>query len=334
MTYRRDRNLRNMYEERFPDRGGHYPRGSQERRFPFGRQEDYNHGAGYDAGPRFFTDGGDQRNYYADEQRGYHGDSHHFPLDRRGAPPPPRREDYPYRGPREDPHGGRPMDFGRAPPPSHSLRNYTASRLAPESEENLMPAIFTAGGGRKPGPASSYRERSPCRRDGVRSPHSRSGSSVSSRGYSPDRAKAASLPVQPNKIPGLSRESSPLSSVSVKEENQPTPEKEEQTSANAEESQKPAEAFDCQRAAAIAAKAKEIEEIFQKDCEVFGMVVNMLVVKDPNLETQLQVPLRESLGEIRERCLNELKRFIAELDRAPWPSEGPLCDAFTAQISC
>lgn len=40
----------------------------------------------------------------------------------------------------------------------------------------------------------------------------------------------------------------------------------------------------------------------------------MLVAKDPNLEKQLQVPLRENLGEIRERCLEDLKHFISELD--------------------
>lgn len=43
------------------------------------------------------------------------------------------------------------------------------------------------------------RERSPLRREVARSPHSRSGSSVSSRGYSPDRAKGLPFPAQQGK---------------------------------------------------------------------------------------------------------------------------------------
>ena len=57
-------------------------------------------------------------------------------------------------------------------------------------------------------------------------------------------------------------------------------------------------------------------QVYRQDCETFGMVVKMLVAKDPNLEKQLQVPLRENLGEIRERCLEDLKHFISELDEA------------------
>lgn len=56
------------------------------------------------------------------------------------------------------------------------------------------------------------------------------------------------------------------------------------------------------------------------------MVVKMLVAKDASLEKQLQIPLRENLGEIRERCLDDLKHFISDLDqvievvRQPEPS--------------
>lgn len=45
------------------------------------------------------------------------------------------------------------------------------------------------------------------------------------------------------------------------------------------------------------------------------MVVKMLVAKDASLEKQLQIPLRENLGEIRERCLDDLKHFISDLDQ-------------------
>lgn len=59
------------------------------------------------------------------------------------------------------------------------------------------------------------------------------------------------------------------------------------------------------------------------------MVVKMLVAKDPNLEKQLQVPLRENLGEIRERCLEDLKHFISELDEAVRQQEPSICDSTT-----
>lgn len=81
-----------------------------------------------------------------------------------------------------------------------------------------------------------------------------------------------------------------------------------------DEGQKILEDFQERRAQAIAAKAREIEKVYRQDCETFGMVVKMLVAKDPGLEKQLQTPLRENLGEIRERCLDDLKHFISELD--------------------
>ncbi|XP_077957962.1 periphilin-1 isoform X7 [Gasterosteus aculeatus] len=213
MTYRRERNIREVYEDRFlPERPGPYPRavGTAERRGPFGRPED-DYGRGgyeYEAGPRFFPNGGGPRNYHED-QRGYHGDNVHFPAERR-AVPPSRREEYPYRVPREDPHAGRPLEFGARAPPPHSVRTqgiYPAARSLPESgEDTLVQAILNLDRGedrdqyrRKAVPFPPLRERSPVRRDAPRSPHSRSGSSVSSRGYSPDRAKTLPFPLQQSK---------------------------------------------------------------------------------------------------------------------------------------
>ncbi|XP_078099273.1 periphilin-1 isoform X6 [Sander vitreus] len=307
MTYRRDRSIREVYDERFlTERPGPYPRaaGAAERRGPFSRSED-DYGRGgyeYEGGPRFFPNGGGPRNYHED-QRGYHGDSLHFPAERR-AVPPSRRDDYPYRGPREDQqHTGRPLEFGaRAAPPPHNVRNqgiYPAPRALPESgEDTLVQAILNLDRGedrdlyrRKAAPFPPLRERSPVRREVARSPHSRSGSSVSSRGYSPDRAKSLPFPSQQgkNKIPGLSREGSPHSATSNK--------------------------------------------VYRQDCETFGMVVKMLVAKDPNLEKQLQVPLRENLGEIRERCLEDLKHFINELDEVVRQPEPSVCDSTTTSAS-
>ncbi|XP_029681633.1 periphilin-1 isoform X1 [Takifugu rubripes] len=391
MTYRRDRSIRDAYEERFmTERPGPYPRaaGSVERRGPFGRPEDdYNRGGyEYDGGPRFFPNGGGPRNYHED-QRGYHGENVHFPAERRTGPPS-RREDYPYRGPREDTHAGRPMEFGARAPPPHSVRGqgiYPAPRSLPESgEDTLVQAILNLDRGedrdhyRRKAPFPPIRDRSPARREVARSPHSRSGSSVSSRGYSPDRAKGLLFPSQPGadgpeghaavsehlwgalfpqqsgpdglgfdetysqsklneKIPGLSRESSPHSATSNKEENQPPEgDKEEPLGAPAAEEAKTqkssssAENFQERRALAIAAKAQEIEKVYRQDCETFGMVVKMLVAKDPNLEKQLQVPLRENLGEIRERCLEDLRHFINELDEAVRQPETSVCDSTTS----
>ncbi|CAN9508242.1 unnamed protein product [Ophioblennius macclurei] len=339
MTYRRDRSIREAYEERFSsERPGPYPRGGGgvERRGPFGRpDEEYGRGGyEYEGGPRFYPNGGGPRNYHED-QRGYHNENMHFPAERRGMPPS-RREDYQYRGPREDSHQGRPMEFGARAPPPHNVRNqgiYPAARSLPESgEDTLVQAILNLDRGedrdhfrRKAAPFPPIRDRSP---------HSRSGSSVSSRGYSPDRAKPMPFPAQQgkNKIPGLSRDGSPHSATSNKEENQPPEaEKEEPLAAVVvEESQKPTENFQERRALAIAAKAQEIEKVYRQDCETFGMVVKMLVAKDPNLEKQLQVPLRENLGEIRERCLEDLKHFINDLDEVVRQPEPSACDSTTS----
>ncbi|XP_049422308.1 periphilin-1 isoform X2 [Epinephelus fuscoguttatus] len=394
MTYRRDRSLREVYDERFlTERPGPYPRpaGAMERRGPFGRpEEDYGRGGyEYEGGQRFFPNGGGPARNYHEDQRGYHGDNIHFPAERR-AVPPSRREDYPYRVPREDPHTGRPMEFGaRAPPPPpHNVRNqgiYPAPRSLPESgEDTLVQAILNLDRGedrdhfrRKAAPFPPLRERSPVRREVARSPHSRSGSSVSSRGYSPDRAKGLPFPSQQgvdgpeghagvsehlwgalfpqqsghetlgydesysqskttDKIPGLSREGSPHSATSNKEENLPPEGIKDETLAAlvVEESQKSsADNFEQRRALAITAKAQEIEKVYRQDCETFGMVVKMLVAKDPNLEKQLQVPLRENLGEIRERCLDDLKHFISSLDDVVRQPEPSVCDLPTPSMA-
>ncbi|KAG7250795.1 hypothetical protein CRUP_030824, partial [Coryphaenoides rupestris] len=86
----------------------------------------------------------------------------------------------------------------RAPLP-HAVRNqgmYPAARTLPEASGG-------PGGlhGRKAAPFPPPEERSPVRRTELpRSPHSRSGSSVSSRSYSPDRAKALPFTPQQGKV--------------------------------------------------------------------------------------------------------------------------------------
>ena len=56
-------------------------------------------------------------------------------------------------------------------------------------------------------------------------------------------------------------------------------------------------------------------QVFRQDCETFSMVVKMLVDKDASLESQLQMPLMENIVELRERCFNDLKHFVSELDQ-------------------
>ncbi|NXJ62892.1 PPHLN protein, partial [Rostratula benghalensis] len=70
------------------------------------------------------------------------------------------------------------------------------------------------------------------------------------------------------------------------------------------------------RSKAIATKTKEIEQVYRQDCETFGMVVKMLIDKDPSLEKSIQFALRQNLHEIGERCIEELKNFIAQYDAA------------------
>uniref|UniRef100_A0A8B9FVU0 Periphilin 1 n=1 Tax=Amazona collaria TaxID=241587 RepID=A0A8B9FVU0_9PSIT len=241
------------------------------------------------------------------------------------------------------------------------------------------------------------RERSPHKRDsplfrespGSRrdSPHSRSGSSVSSRSYSPERSKSysfhqsqhsrnmSSLHKRNTSQQGIlkgkerasgqsvktSRDASPSGSIAVPsskasdKSNRPS-EKElaeaaskwaAEKSETADESNIPE--IECEagssaplyseqteeaetnaadstelhedgqllgRSKAIATKTKEIEQIYRQDCETFGMVVKMLIDKDPSLEKSIQFALRQNLHEIGERCIEELKHFIAQYDAA------------------
>ncbi|XP_009076966.1 PREDICTED: periphilin-1 [Acanthisitta chloris] len=243
-------------------------------------------------------------------------------------------------------------------------------------------------------PSHYMRERSPHKRDppffrespGSRrdSPHSRSGSSVSSRSYSPERSKAypfhqsqhsrsmsslhkrniSSQQGKERTVQSLktSRDASPSGSTAVPsskalEKSDRLSEKElaeaaskwaAENSEKAEESNLPeitdyeagssvpfymeqAEEAETNitdsmelyedgqhldRSKAIAAKTKEIEQVYRQDCETFGMVVKMLIDKDPSLEKSIQFALRQNLHEIGERCIEELKHFIAQYDAA------------------
>ncbi|KAM5289053.1 periphilin-1 isoform 5-T5 [Ctenodactylus gundi] len=206
------------------------------------------------------------------------------------------------------------------------------------------------------GSSHYMRDRSPYRRDApfIRdspvgrkdSPHSRSGSSVSSRSYSPERSKSYSFhqsqhrkslradasykrqnEVKPERgkersIQSLktSRDTSPSSSSAVPSSKAGSTaplfiDQPEEPESNATDS---TELFEdsqlSSRSKAITLKTKEIEQVYRQDCETFGMVVKMLIEKDPSLEKSIQFALRQNLHEIGERCVEELKHFIAEYD--------------------
>ncbi|XP_028811402.1 periphilin-1 isoform X5 [Denticeps clupeoides] len=305
---------------------------------------------------------GSPRSYHGDEQRSYHGDGAHFPAAR-------REDSYYYRGPREDPPPGRPMEFrsvGRGPSHPPNVRgqgSYLAPRsltnLGPEAgDDTIMQAILSLDrssedreGARRKAPFTGPRERSPLRRDIPPSPHSRSGSSLSSRSFSPDRGKSHPYPPPLKNMGGLSgvpaesshqrgfaqeqvpvpvphakdrpstfvitsRDGSPHSSASVSKDEAPLTEGPADEAPSTEESTILLDDFQERRAQAIAAKAHEIEKVYRQDCETFGMVVKMLVSKEPSLEKLLQTPLRENLCDIRERCLEDLRGFISDLDDA------------------
>ncbi|XP_012692817.2 periphilin-1-like isoform X2 [Clupea harengus] len=354
MSYRRERSIREVYEERLADRAPYQRVVSIERRAPFPRPEDdYDRGGDYEdqryGGPRGYP-ADDERGFHGEDQRGYHSENMHFGNERRNAPPHYKRDDpYPYyRGPREDLPAGRQVEFrsssrvaaapsvrGQRPPPPRSM----PTAMPSSGDDTLMQAILNLDrpddheGPRRKGPVPPVRERSPVKRDVPPSPHSRSGSNISSRSFSPDAGKSYPYPNQHKKryeepygpsqesererpsgyTISTSRDGSPHSSVLATKEDIPGLSL-EQDDLLKEEPVKDTDDFQERRAQAIAAKALEIEKLYRQDCETFGTVVKMLVSKEPGLEKQLQGPLKDSLVEIRERCLEGLRLYINELD--------------------
>ncbi|XP_077073764.1 uncharacterized protein LOC143724533 [Siphateles boraxobius] len=65
---------------------------------------------------------------------------------------------------------------------------------------------------------------------------------------------------------------------------------------------------------AIQKKQEQIEEVYRQDCDTFGMVVKMLVTKDPSLEKPIQLSLHENLRDIGMRCIKAMEQFIHEYD--------------------
>lgn len=63
-------------------------------------------------------------------------------------------------------------------------------------------------------------------------------------------------------------------------------------------------------------------QLYTQDCETFRTVVKMLVAKEPRLDELLQASLDKNLLEIQERCLDDLRHFVKELDQVGGAAEG------------
>ncbi|XP_028725113.1 periphilin-1 isoform X6 [Peromyscus leucopus] len=270
----------------------------------------------------------------------------------------------------------------RVPPRSHASDDSGYRWTRDDHSTSRQPEYRDMRDGfrRKSFYSSHYsRERSPHKRDAPffrespvgrkDSPHSRSGSSLSSRSYSPDRSRTHSFHQSQHRskersIQSLktSRDTSPSSSSAVSSSkmlDKPSrlTEKELAEAASKWASEKPEKSDEnhlaeisefetgsvaplfmdqteepesnttdgtelyedsqlSSRSKAIASKTKEIEQVYRQDCETFGMVVKMLIEKDPSLEKSIQFALRQNLHEIGERCVEELKHFITEYDNS------------------
>nr|XP_045010977.1 periphilin-1-like isoform X2 [Jaculus jaculus] len=228
----------------------------------------------------------------------------------RGPPRNHPRDEAGYRWTRDDHSISRQPDY-RDMRDGFRRRSFYSSHCSREQSPHKRDAPF-------------FRDSPVSRKD---SPHSRSSSRVSSRSYSPARSKAYTFhqsqhrsKERPFQSLKTSRDTSPSSSsaVSSSKTESMAPLFIDQTGEPEGNTVDGTELFEdsqlTSRSKAIASKTKEIEQVYQQDCETFGTVVKMLIEKDPSLEKSIQFALRQNLNEIGERCVEKLKHFIAEYD--------------------
>lgn len=65
---------------------------------------------------------------------------------------------------------------------------------------------------------------------------------------------------------------------------------------------------------AIQNKRREIDQVYYQECEMFGLVVKMLIAKDPSLEIPIQASLQQNLRDIGARCVKAMEKFIEDYD--------------------
>ncbi|XP_046889206.1 periphilin-1-like [Hypomesus transpacificus] len=190
--------------------------------------------------------------------------------------------------------GSLPSSRGRGPGPP---RSRSAGKADQRGEKPMHELTYTgedheAFRRREPYPGWE-RCRSPLRRDaqGCSYQQSQQRNRIPNPNSSLDAVRVQEVP------PALVSKPEPGVRVSVESENAPE------------------EDFATRRSREIANKALEIEKLYRQDCITFGTVVNMLVTKEPRLDQLLQAPLHKSLIEIKERCLEDLRHFIKDLDQ-------------------
>ncbi|XP_041072246.1 periphilin-1 isoform X3 [Carcharodon carcharias] len=273
------------------------------------RRQDYDHGG--DGGRGGSTSR--EYNYYnhSEEYRGYSADNRDYGYGRRFGPSPKTGswDDENSRWPREDHSGNRPSDY----------RGPKTKRYATANRDNFRRKNFYS--------SPHVRERSPHRRETPyyrrESPHSRSGSSISSRSYSPEKNKQ---PPSHQSQFSKNRERSSVSSLTPSRDASPSGSVLPATSKSFEKSSKTSDNLNKEGVNDWCSEQQQIPElempecdtvVYRQDCETFGMVVQMLIDKDPPLENTIQFSLRENLREIGECCIEELRKFITHYDSAP-----------------
>ncbi|TNN78537.1 Periphilin-1 [Liparis tanakae] len=70
---------------------------------------------------------------------------------------------------------------------------------------------------------------------------------------------------------------------------------------------------------AIQKKRRQIDEVYDQECEMFGLVAKMLIAKDPTLERSIQSALQENLRDIGKRCVAAMEQFIEDYDGRETP---------------
>ncbi|XP_078424582.1 periphilin-1 isoform X3 [Cetorhinus maximus] len=273
------------------------------------RRQDYDHGGDGGRG------GSTSREYdyynHSEEYRGYSADNRDYGYGRRFGPSPKTGswDDENSRWPREEHSGNRPSDY----------RGPKTKRYATANRDNFRRKNFYS--------SPHVRERSPHRRETPyyrrESPHSRSGSSISSRSYSPEKNKQ---PPSHQSQFSKNRERSSVSSLTPSRDASPSGSVPSATSKSFEKSSKTSDNLNKEGVNDWCSEQQQIPElempecdtvVYRQDCETFGMVVQMLIDKDPSLENTIQFSLRENLREIGERCIEELRKFITHYDSAP-----------------
>ncbi|XP_068454145.1 eukaryotic translation initiation factor 3 subunit A-like isoform X2 [Clinocottus analis] len=143
--------------------------------------------------------------------------------------------------------------------------------------------------------------------------------------YEPRDADGGSPPHQSNAARALgSRPSSSREDVFTTERNQSREREPTRPRSNERDRSREGEAPPLSAAAArdraIQRKRREIDEVYDQECEMFGLVAKMLISKDASLERSIQAALQENLRDIGSRCVEGMEKFIQEYDaREPPP---------------